>query len=177
MLKNSSHLNTCACHLYAFKCVQSSLCDEVCRRAIVSVRHHNSNQCDAASALFSPHRPAGRRVAACLTAHCACPRHLPWLLDVGGGEGLQQGREDPSGNSGRAGKETRNQLSQLELFDIGLLKWKSSFFSTKLRDSFKNCSYEGTWPFNLTCKITLNCTTFSVSSLYPMRILQTVGTK
>lgn len=55
--------------------------------------------------LFSPHRPAGRRVAACLTAHCACPRRLPWLLDVGGGEGLRQGRRDPSGNLGRAGRE------------------------------------------------------------------------
>lgn len=115
MLKNSSHLNTRACHLYAFECVQSSLCDEVCRRAIVSVCHHNSNQCDAASALFSPHRPAGRRVAACLTAHCACPRHLPWLLDVGGGEGLQQGREDPSGNSGRAGKETNKEIRWVNL--------------------------------------------------------------
>lgn len=57
--------------------------------------------------VFSPHQPAGRHVAACLTAHCACPRRLPWLLDAGGGEGLQQGRRDPSGNLGRAGREKR----------------------------------------------------------------------
>lgn len=57
-----------------------------------------------ASSSLSPHRPAGRLVAACLTAHCACPRHLPLLLDVGGGEGLQEAREDPSGNVGRAGR-------------------------------------------------------------------------
>lgn len=57
--------------------------------------------------LFSPHQRAGQRVAACLTAHCAYLHHLPWLLDVGGGEGLQQGREDPSGNLGRAGREER----------------------------------------------------------------------
>ena len=57
---------------------------------------HKSNS----GMLFSPHQPAGQRVAACLTAHCAYLRHLPWLLDVGGGEGLQQGREDPNGNQG-----------------------------------------------------------------------------
>lgn len=75
----------------------------------MSVHHQNTNRSDAASVLFSPHRPAGRRVAACLRAHCACPRHLPWLLDVGGGDGLQQGREDPSRNPGRAGRETKHK--------------------------------------------------------------------
>lgn len=86
----------------------SSLCEKVCIRAITSVRHLNGQHRGAASVSFSPHRPAGRRVAACLTAHCACPRHLPWLLDVGGGEGLQQGREDPSGITGEGWKERQN---------------------------------------------------------------------
>lgn len=57
------------------------------------------------SAFFSPRRPAGRRAAACLTAHCACRCHRPWLLDVGGGEGLQEGREDPNGNQGWAERD------------------------------------------------------------------------
>lgn len=82
-----------------------------CVRAIMSVCIITTAVMQRASVLFSPHRPAGRRVAACLTAHCACPRHLPWLLDVGGGEGLQQGREDPSGSSGRAGGETKHKES------------------------------------------------------------------
>lgn len=59
--------------------------------------------------LSSPRRPAGRRAAACPTAHCACPRRLPWLLVVGGGEALQEGREDPSGSVGRAVGREREQ--------------------------------------------------------------------
>lgn len=47
-------------------------------------RRHRWNSCVRVNVFFSPHLPAGRHVAACLTAHCACPRHLPWLLDVGG---------------------------------------------------------------------------------------------
>lgn len=63
---------------------------------------HTQKQLDASTVWFSPHRPAGQRVAACLTAHCACLRHLPWLLDVGGGEALQEGKVDPSRNPGKA---------------------------------------------------------------------------
>lgn len=63
---------------------------------------------------FSPHQPAGQRVAACLTAHCACPHHLPCLLDVGGGEGLRQGREDPSGSPGKAGREAKHKAFSVQ---------------------------------------------------------------
>lgn len=106
-------------------CTRSGLCESVYVRAIMSVQHHKSNNRDAASVLFLPHRQAGRRVAACLTAHCACPRHLPCLLDVGGGEGLQQGREDPNGNPGRAGRETKYERKKTA-FRIGswMLQWK-----------------------------------------------------
>lgn len=64
---------------------------------------------DTVCVVSSPHQRAGQHVAACLIAHCACLRHLPCLLDLGGGEGLQQGKEDPSGNLGRAGREIRHK--------------------------------------------------------------------
>lgn len=99
------------CHVEEFQdvcaspvSVRMSVCTNTC------VCHRGSR----ASVSSSPHRPAGRRAAACLTAHCACPRHLPWLLDVGGGEGLQQGREDPSGISGRAGREKETQGNRMK---------------------------------------------------------------
>lgn len=54
--------------------------------------------------MSSPHRPAGLHVAACPTAHCAYPNHLPWLLGVLGGAGLQLGRVGPTGSLGEAGR-------------------------------------------------------------------------
>lgn len=91
--------------------LRSGLCESVCTNVHMPSCLYatiKSDHCVAASVLLSPHQRAGQHVAACLTTHCACPRHLPWLLDVGGGEGLQQGRKDPSGNPGRAGRETKN---------------------------------------------------------------------
>lgn len=67
------------------------------------------NQNGVHAKTLSPHLQAGQRAAACLTAHCACRRHLPWLLDVGGGDCLQQGRKDPSGNPGRTGRESETK--------------------------------------------------------------------
>lgn len=73
----------------------------------------------------SPRRPAGRRAAACPTARCACPRRLPWLLDVGGGEALQQGREDPSGSVGRAAGREREAGAQVT-WSAGTTKYRVS---------------------------------------------------
>lgn len=97
-------------YVLCFTVLKSGLCKSVCVNVCMPSCHHihhKSNHHSAVSMPFSPHRQAGQHVAACLTAHCACPHHLPWLLDVGGGEILQQGREDPSENLGRAGRETK----------------------------------------------------------------------
>lgn len=57
--------------------------------------------------MSSPHRPAGLHVAACPTAHYAYPNHLPWLLGVLGGAGLQLGRKGLTGSLGEAEKRHR----------------------------------------------------------------------
>lgn len=70
--------------------------------------------------MSSPHPPAGLHVAACQRAHCAYPNHLPWLLGVLGGAGLQLGRVGLTGSLGEAErighreKEKIKQWSSLE---------------------------------------------------------------
>lgn len=87
-------------------------------------------------ASLSPRRPAGQPAAACLTAHCACLRHLPWLLDVGGGEGLQQGREDPNGSQGLPGStKTLDLQTRWKQFGaIWAQKQEDIYFEKHIKD-------------------------------------------